>query len=114
MNGMCVFIQKKIVALIKQGELESAPGLDQLWRELGVLGAWGGDRGTAEERAEQGWLYRAGVTPSWDTRDVTRPPSPLLAPPVLSPQAKPQLSAELMGLAELMLTNKRARLNARD
>lgn len=35
-------------------------------------------------------------------------PRPLLAPPPLSPQAKPQLSAELMGLRELMLTNKRA------
>lgn len=50
---MCAFTHKKIVALIKQEELEPAPGLDQLWRELGVLGAWGGDRGTAEERAEQ-------------------------------------------------------------
>lgn len=41
-------------------------------------------------------------------------PSPLWAPAELSPQAKPRLSAELMGLGQIMLTNKRARPNARD
>lgn len=35
-------------------------------------------------------------------------------PAELSPQAKPRLSAELMGLGQIMLTNRRARPNARD
>lgn len=36
-----------------RGQTEPAPGLDQLWRELGLPGGWEGDRGTEEKRTKQ-------------------------------------------------------------
>lgn len=102
-----------------RGQTEPAPGLDQLWRELGLPGGWEGDRGTEEERSSDGSTGPGSDpqpqgTPGMSPAAGSGPPLPLLAPPALSPQAKPQLSAQLMGLGGLMLTNKRAQPNARD
>lgn len=104
---MCVC--EKIVALIKQGGVRASPGLA---RGLG--------RGQGDSRGKEGAvmaLQGRGHTHMGHHgchQLQEQAPSPLLAPPALSPQAKPRLSAELMGLGELMLTNKRARPNARD